>query len=278
MLGLLLALFSVTAWSTNYVAGRYLALHGVDPIALSLARFAVATPVIFAMTRFPRYAGGMRELALSSALGVSVFNIALYAALGYMSASAASLFVVMASPLTVVISYAARREAPPPTAVVGSLLALAGAYLVLAPYISIKSALGPALASVATLSWTAYTLYVRRLYKIYPPGPASAWISLMGLAFLAPTAVVAHFNTLAGWDVATALLYVAVVPGALAYTAWNVAISRAGPAKTAATLPLLPVITLAISAIILGEVPTIMQTVGITTAALGVFLTVRYAH
>lgn len=274
MSGVLLALFSVTAWSTNYVAGRYLALHGVDPIALSIARFAIATPVTFAVFRLPRYAGELKRLAVAGALGVAAFNLSLYASLQYMSAFAASLFVVLAGPLTASASYAARGRAPPPQVILGGSAALVGAYLALAPYISVKSLAGPLLAAIATASWSAYTIYVRRIYGAYRPGAASAWINLLGLADMAPAMPFARFDTLARWDVALPLLYVATVPGALAYAAWNAAVDRAGPAKTAAVLPLMPVMTLTISAL-LGEAPSPAQAVGMALTIAGVYLTAR---
>ena len=271
----MLALLSVTAWSTNYVVGRYLALRGVDPVALSIARFAIAAPVTFAAFRFPRYAGGLGRLAIAGALGVAAFNFSLYASLHYMSAFAASLFVVLAGPLTASISYMAKGRTPPPFLILGGATAVAGAYLALSPYISIRSAAGPLLATAATASWSAYTLYVKRVYEAYKPGPASAWINLLGLADMAPAIPMADFNTLAGWDAALPLLYVATVPGALAYTAWNIAVDRAGPARTAAMLPLMPVITLTISALFLGEAPTPAQAAGMVLTVAGVYLTAK---
>ena len=110
----MLALLSVAAWSTNYVVGRYLALRGVDPVALSIARFAIAAPATFAIFRFPRYAGGLKRLAVAGTLGVALFNFSLYASLHYMSAFATSLFVVLAGPLTASASYAAKGRAPRP--------------------------------------------------------------------------------------------------------------------------------------------------------------------
>ena len=159
--------------------------------------------------------------------------------------------------------------------ILGGSLALAGAYLALAPYISIRSVAGPLLASAAAASWSAYTLYVGRVYEAYRPGPAGAWINLLGLADMAPAIPFADFKTLASWDVALPLLYVAMVPGALAYTAWNVAINRAGPARAAAMLPLMPVITLIISALSLGEAPAPAQIIGMALAVVGVYLTAR---
>jgi drug/metabolite transporter (DMT)-like permease len=108
------ALFSVAAWSTNYLVGRFLVAGGVDPVAMSILRFAVATPLLFLMARFPHYRGAARRLALLGLLGVAGFNLLLYSSLAYVTAAVASLFVVLASPTTQLLEAAlARRSCAP---------------------------------------------------------------------------------------------------------------------------------------------------------------------
>nr|WP_287069083.1 DMT family transporter [Pyrobaculum sp.] len=274
-LGLLLALFSVAAWSTNYLAGRYLAWRGVDPLALSVVRFALATPVIFALARFPKYRGSFKTLFLLGLLGVAGFNIFLYTSLNYISAAVASLFVVLASPLTQLLQLVIRRERPGTAAVAGSLLSVAGAYLILEPYIAVKSLLGPLLAVSATLSWSLYTVLVRQAYSLYAPAEAMAWISLFGLVAMTPAAPFAAYGQILSPLNAAVVIYVALVPGALAYTAWNMAVKQVGPRASAAVLPLMPVITAALSAALLGEYLSAQQLLGMAAAVAGVYLALR---
>ena len=122
MRGVSYALFSVAAWSTNYlVAG------GVDPVAMSIA---IATPLLFLMARFPPYRDDARRLALLGLLGVAGFNLLLYSSLAYVTAA---LFVVLASPATQLLEAALARRRPSGVALLGSLAAVAGAYLTLEP-------------------------------------------------------------------------------------------------------------------------------------------------
>jgi drug/metabolite transporter (DMT)-like permease len=274
-LGLLLATASTVAWSTNYLVGRYLASGGVDPLALSVARFALATPVIFALARLPRYRGGLALLAALGLLGVAGFNIFLYSSLVHISAAAASLFVVLASPTTQLLQAMLHREAPSRGALLGSAASFAGAYLILEPYITIKSLLGPALAILATLSWSLYTVLVRRVYALYTPAEAMAWISLFGTLAMSPLAAYADNHTLLTPTYAALVLYVALVPGAVAYTAWNTAVKLADPQSAASLLPLMPVITTALSAVLLHEGLTPLQTIGMALAIAGVYTALR---
>jgi len=275
MRGISYALFSVAAWSTNYLVGRFLVAGGVDPVAMSILRFAVATPLLFLMARFPPYRGAARRLALLGLLGVAGFNLLLYSSLAYVTAAVASLFVVLASPTTQLLEAALARRRPSGVALLGSLAAAAGAYLTLEPYLAVRSYLGPLLAALATLSWAVYTVFVRGVYRLYSPIEAMAWISLFGLAAMSPAAAASEPATLADPLVLALVAYVAAVPGALAYAAWNVAVQKAGPRRSAAVLPLMPVLTTLLSHLLLGEAPTATQLIGMAVAVAGVYISAR---
>lgn len=64
-------------------------------------------------------------------------------------------------------------------------------------------------------------------------------------------------------------LYVATVPGVLTYTVWNATADHADPARTDTMLPLMPVVTLMISALSLSE--ALAQTIGMALAVVGVY-------
>ncbi|WP_428495401.1 DMT family transporter [Pyrobaculum sp.] len=251
-LGLLLATVSIVSWSTNYLVGRYMASGGVDPLALSVARFALATPAAFALARFPRYRGGLAHLAALGLLGVAGFNIFLYSSLVYISAAAASLFVVLASPATQLLQAMLHREAPGRGALLGSALAI-----------------------LATLSWSLYTVLVRRVYNFYTPAEAMAWISLLGTLAMSPLAAYADYHALLTHTHAALVVYIALIPGAVAYTAWNTAVKLADPQSAASLLPLMPVITTALSAVLLHEGLSPLQTVGMALAIAGVYMALR---
>ncbi len=275
MLGLAFGLFSIVAWSSNYLAGRQLGLLGVDPIAVSLARFAIATPLLFLFAGGIRYRGGLLDLLVAGLLGVTVFNLSLYASLLYITAPTASLFVVLSAPITYAVAVLLGRDVPNATRTGGLALSVLGAYLMLGPYLGGKDALGPLLALVSTVSWSLYTVYVTKLYARYDPLNAMAWTALMGTLAMAPTLPVLDVGSLANINVIPLLLYIAVVPGAAAFAAWNYAVSRIGPSKAAALLPLMPPTTAAMSYLALGEGLTWSDLVAASVTLVGVYLTLR---
>jgi len=210
-------------------------------------------------------------LALLGLLGVAGFNLLLYSFLAYVTAAVASLFVVLASPATQLLEASLARRSCAPRL----LAAVAGAYLTLEPYLAVRSYLGPLLAALATLSWAVYTVLMRGVYRLYSPVEAMAWVSLFGLAAMSPTAAVSKPATLAHPLVLALVAYVAAVPGALAYAAWNVAVQKAGPRRSAAVLPLMPVLTTLLSYLLLGEALTATQLIGMAMAVAGVYISAK---
>ncbi len=275
MLGLVYGLFSIVAWSSNYLAGRQLGLLGADPIAVSLARFAIATPILFLFAGGVKYRGGLPDLLVAGLLGVAVFNLSLYASLLYITAPTASLFVVLSAPMTYAVAVLIGRDAPNATRMVGLALSVLGAYMMLGPYLGGKDTLGPILALVSTASWSLYTVHVTKLYARYDPLSAMAWTALMGTLAMAPALPVMDMGSLANADAIPLLLYIAVVPGAAAFAAWNYAVSHIGPSKAAALLPLMPPTTAAMSYLVLGEGLTGGDLVAASVTLVGVYLTLR---
>jgi drug/metabolite transporter (DMT)-like permease len=82
-----------------------------------------------------------------------------------------------------------------------------------------------------------YTVLVRGMYWLYSPVEAVAWISLFGLAAMSPIAAASRPATLADPLVLALVAYIAAVPGALAYAAWNVAVRRQSPEVSRGVAP-----------------------------------------
>ena len=85
---------------------------------------------------------------------------------------------------------------------------------------------------------------------------------------MSPTVAFSKPATLADPLVLALVAYVAAVPGALAY-----AVQKAGPRRSAAVLPLMPVLTTLLSYLLLGEALTATQLIGIAVA--GVYISAR---
>lgn len=268
---LLYPVFSNLAWGSNFVVGRFLALGGVDAVTLTVLRFLIATPILLALVGWRVRVD--RWVVLAGLFGIVLFNLLLYASLAYVSAGAAALFVVMSYPMTYVAELALRVERVRAMPVVGLAMSVAGAYLVLRPFLEVRSLLGPLLALGSAASWTGYTLAVRRASAAKGPVEVLASASLVGLGMLAPLGPLAKppLDPLPLGLIA----YVAVVPGAAAYSAWNVGVARLGASAASATLPLLPLFAILLAWAFLGEAMGPDQLLGAALVLAGLAASVR---
>jgi drug/metabolite transporter (DMT)-like permease len=94
------------------------------------------------------------------------------------------------------------------------------------------------------------------------------WSSLFtaGEQLLAPAPV--HW----GWPLAAALAYVAIGPSLIAYGSFGAGLKRAGPHVAAHFINLTPLFTALLSAIFLGEPPTIFHALAFVLIVLGIGL------
>jgi drug/metabolite transporter (DMT)-like permease len=263
-----LPLVATVSWGTNAVAGRVLVGGGyIDGVSLTLVRFALATPLIFAaaIALGERLWGRPRDVALAAGLGllgVTGFNVFFYSALGRMEAALVSLITSLITPMTYAAAVALGMDRLDARGAAGVALALAGTYLVLNP--SSQKGIDPAgaaLAFAAALSWTAYSLAVKGVAERLGPTAALAWSSLAGTMALLPAAPAAASAEYTPLTVAL-IVYVAVVPGALGYAAWNLGVRLAGPSLPSFFIPMVPLTAALLGWALLGEELTAPQLLG----------------
>ncbi len=261
-------LVAAASWGTNAVAGRFLVGQGhIDGVALTLLRFALATPLILAAAVFmgERVRAPLRDVLVASLLGVfgvAGFNVFFYSALGYMEAALVSLITSLITPMTYVAGILLGMDRLDLKGGAGVALSLAGAYLILGPTGSDVSHIGALLAFAAAVSWTIYTLGIRGVASRMGPTASLFWSSLLGTIVITPLAYEGIASAEYNWVVWALILYVAVVPGALGYAAWNLGVRLIGPVTPSIFIPVVPLTATMLAWLILGETLTPAQMLG----------------
>jgi drug/metabolite transporter (DMT)-like permease len=115
----------------------------------------------------------------------------------------------------------------------------------------------PLTETVGALSATAWSVWV---------GAAMATVGLPALRLDAPSAPTSSL-----WAAA----FLGVVPSALGYLAWSIAVSRTTIARSTSALYLVPVVALILAWLWLGERPSPLAVVGGALAVVGVILARR---
>jgi len=260
-----------------------LGLRDFPPLTLTALRYLVAAPVFAVLLRSrplpPRPV--LAALAGLGLLGVGVGQVAQTFGVRDTSASAATVISAAIPILVVVFSRIRLGQAVYPEQVVGLLLAFVGVGAVavgdprgLAALLATPAASGDALVLVSAVTVALYYVLSAELVERYSVVTVTALTSLAGAAALAPASAVELQHAAARPTVlgTAVVLYLALLVTVAGLLIWFRALSRL-PASVAAALQYLqPVVGVAASAALFGDVLTVWFDAGTVLVFVGIAL------
>ena len=261
-------------WASGF-AGNRAALANLSPGELSLYRYGVASLVLaaIALVRPPvtPLRADLWRLALTGALGIGIYNLALASGQRTVSAGSASFIVNTAPIFSGLLAWPFLGERPSPWGWVGLLVSLAGVALIALGEGGGTISWGALEVFVAALAWALYHIVQKPLLPRYGAlGVVSYAIwsgTLMFLPFIPD--LLAKLPVLPTSTHAIAV-YLGVLPGALAFVLWSFVLTHLPVTRATALLYLIPVLTLAIAWLALGEQPSALAVTGGVVAIVGV--------
>ncbi len=274
------ALVSVVLWASAFVGIRA-AGRSFSPGALALGRLVLGTVLLGALAvSRPLLRPSRRELALLVVAGVlwfGVYNVALNEAERRVDAGTAAMLVLISPIFIVALAAAFLTERTTPNLLLGGALAFAGVLVIgFATSTGSASLVGVILCLVAALSsaigLVAEKPVLNRISALQATWTCCAVGALLCLPF-APT-LVREIRIAPGGGIAW-LLFLGVFPTSIAFTTWAYALARGSAGRLAATAYLVPPITIVMSWLILGEVPSVIAVLGGTLCLVGVYIARR---
>jgi drug/metabolite transporter (DMT)-like permease len=254
-----------------------------DPGSLSLGRLLIGSALLGLMVRARRswVRPTRREWGLLLICGVAwfaVYNVALNAAEQRIDAGTTAMLVNVGPILIAVLAGWLLGEGFPRWLMVGAAVALAGALLI---GIATRTAggadpLGALLALVAAATYAtgvvAQKPVVRRL-----PALQVTWLACtVGAVACLPFAPGLVANSAEATAGATAgVVYLGVVPTAVAFSTWAFALARMDAGRLGVTTYLAPPLTIALAWALLGEMPPPLAIAGGLVCLVGVGLSRR---
>jgi drug/metabolite transporter (DMT)-like permease len=277
--GHLQALITIAVWSSTFIVSKIL-LGQMTPLQILFCRFLIA--IVFLSILHPRFTRpvSLREELLFLAIGAALACYFIFenSALQRTYSSNVSLIVATIPLLTGIMSmvvYKSRFFTIKSTA--GLIVAYLGVLVIIINGRRFEGVepLGDLLALGAALMFTFYSVLMQKT------GPGYAMIQLTRKVFIYGFIVLSLTLLASGQPVFPAgidgravasVFYLGIVASSLAFILWNRAIKAIGPVKTNQYIYLIPVMTTAVSAIVLNERITLMTLLGTVLILSGLYL------
>lgn len=285
-------LFATPAfWAVNYIVAR-LAPGVVAPHMLALLRWSLAG-LILAAFAWPELLARRAVLQRNAwhylvlgALGMWICGAWVYVAARSTSATNIALIYALSPVFIALISALWLRERLGAVQWLGIALGFAGLVHVVikgqwSGLAQVQLVPGDAWMLACTVSWTAYSILLRRWPTDLSPLARLVLIIAGGLLPLLPAALIEAWSglsatqTLWGWKAAALIVAAGLLPGAAAYLAYGTLQKSLGPARAALTLYLSPLYAAVAAWALLGEPIQWYHAMGAAVMLPGIYLASR---
>lgn len=272
---LVAAAITVLAWASAFVVIRF-AGPFYSPGALTLGRLVVgAAALTVLMVGRRRVALSRREWVLVTLVGVAwfgVYNVALNAGEKYVDAGTAAMLIQLAPILIGVLAGFLLNEGFPRMLVIGGLVAFAGTLMIgVATSTGQASAKGVLLVLLSAVVYSVATVAQKILLRRIS-GLQVTWLgcSIGMLACLVYLPSLVADARSAPMSATLGVVYLGLVPTAIAFSTWAYALARSDAGRLGATTYIVPPVTIALGWLFLGEVPAVLAIVGGLVSLVGV--------
>jgi drug/metabolite transporter (DMT)-like permease len=278
----LAAFFTAFAWSGSWITGK-LAVAGAPPLEISTARFVIAAVVLAAIARATRTdlgRGNLWPIVLAGFLGYCAYNAFVFVGLTMAPASDGALIVPTTIPVLTALAATFIGERLTTMKVAGFALASIGVALVIAAgqtadEISNRRLIGDVLMVLGAVCWAAYTVLGTITMRTRSPLAVVTIAAPIGALCLVPLGFLEHgYADVTAWSLSVWLnvLYLALIGSVASFILFYWVVRRVGAGVAAMTSYLVPVLTLAMAVVLLGDRPQPLQLVGGVVILAGVRL------
>jgi len=241
----------------------HIGLRSLRPLELAAGRFWLAGALSLAWCaaarpRLPstRDAG---QFLLCGLIGIALYNAFLNTGQRTVSSGAASFLINTAPIITALLATLFLNERFGRIGWLGSLVAFSGVAIIAAGQSGgLRLGSGATFVLLAAVCQATYFVLQRPLVPRYGALACAAYTIITGAVLLTPWLLPALEALRSnGWadQGLWAIIYLAVVPSAIGYSAWSFALGRFGAPRAANFLYLVPAMAMTIAAVLTGELP-----------------------
>lgn len=277
-------------WSGVFVVGKQ-SLEVLDPMFLAAARFMVAgLAVMISFSFIERWQklrlADLPNLTYMALLGVVGYNILFLIALDLSSPLHGLVIIATTPAITVLINSIQARKFPSVFQVLGMGLAFVAVLLVIlgngktiTPAQAVDVLMGDLLFVAAAITWAFYSLKTRDWVRDRDATAMTAGSLVVGSLIFIPIAILfcdvpKEIQAMRPVDVA-AILYMGLLATVAAFILWNLGLKAIGPARTSVFLNLVPIWGTILTALTIGQWPSVVTLTATAMAIIGIFIVQR---
>lgn len=269
--GHLAALVTILIWGTTFISTKVL-LAELAPVEILFFRFILGALALLVV--YPRRMKGTTKrqeavFAAAGLCGVCLYYLLENIALTYTMASNVGVIISIAPFFTALFTHLfTKEEKLRANFFVGFAVAMAGICLISFNGAKLQlSPIGDLLAAAAAAVWACYSLLARKISGFgYHTIQTTRRVFAYGILFMLPAVFLSdcrlEAERFADPVCLANLLFLGLGASALCFVTWNTAVKILGAVKTSIYIYLVPVITVAASALILNEKVTVLSGIG----------------
>lgn len=278
-------LLPILFWAGNYVLGRFTVSSGIDPYTISFLRWALACLILlpFSYKKLWQERHIIRQhwplLSLFGFLGICNYSLFLYIGLTSTTVTNA---VLLNAVLPVMILIVARLLLGNKTTALqnaGILISTFGAVVIVSrgsvdTLLHLTVSQGDLWIVFAALSWAIYSVLITKRPKDMSLIGYFSCTAILGTLIQLPLFLLfgqsqLYALTAGNWGT---IIYMGVFSSIGAFLCWNIGIQKLGAATAGQFIHLLPVFSIILSVIFLGEILSSFHYVGVAFIFTGIFV------
>lgn len=274
---LFLMCVTVVLWGFSWIVMKHLSSF-IGPFDLVMARYGLAFVVLFLILAMTRQSLKFPPFWLT--LGIGIFQTAAFQCLCQLAlVSGGAGHVVMLAytmPFWVVLfAWVLLGERPARRHVVAFILAGLGLVAVIAPWQGMGSLEGSLLALGGGISWGLGVVLAKIMFQRHRPSVLNltTWQMFLGALLTLPvTWLLPQQAIVWGPDLYWGIGYMAILASALGWWLWLSVVQRVSATVAGMSSLGVPVLTVILAWLLLGERPTLLELVGVTLIMLGLIV------
>ena len=282
----LMLILSTLFWSGNFVLSR--GMHSsITPLGLSFWRWFTALLILAFITlkniKKIKYEiqGNFNFLLIQALLGITSFNTLIYIAMQYTTAINAVLVNSSIPVIIAAISWFIYKEKLTSLQFIGIIISFSGViYLMTKGNFfqngNLKFNKGDLLVLCAAFTWAFYSINLKKFPVNLTPITYLFLITAIGLTFILPMYIL-EISTGKTFSInlpnTLTILYVGTFASVIAFIFWNSAVRKIGANKAGPFVHLMPVFSIIMAIIFLGEKLKTFHIYGMILIFFGIFLT-----